>query len=368
MMERLRQLKMQLSGSRSVQGSWSVCSIVAEPPELLYAFAAHYLELGAAEVHLFIDDPDQLGLETLSAMKGVRLTICTDKHWTKLAGVRPEGIVMRQLKNANLAYKQCSTEWFLFCDADEFFVSNKRVSQLLDAVPVDVVHCRTRMAERVFPADGMQADLFDGVLRLPLVRGKAVLRAVYGDLAEMTTRGLSGHVIGKSFVRTGHRDQRIRVHFPVPMDQAEEARLRTTGDLNPGPELEGGWLVHYDGLTPLHWMLKLLRFYLSYAPMLSAEGIKRFDRRTPARSRQLNAIYEVQADPAVLARLMPLIRPDAGMLAQLRDAGGLLDMTVDPTQAARRMISPDLGFRADNFDAQLRLRYGDLVAECKLKG
>ena len=54
-------------------GSWSVCAMVAEPPELLCAFAAHYLEQGAQEVHLFIDDPKQSSFETFIASKQNRV-------------------------------------------------------------------------------------------------------------------------------------------------------------------------------------------------------------------------------------------------------------------------------------------------------
>lgn len=368
MSESLRRLRMRLPGFRPERGSWSVCSTVAEPVEILFAFVSHYLEAGAQEVHLFIDDPEQSGLETLSALNGVRLTICDAAHWKALTGQRPEGQVMRQLRNANLAYKQSRTEWFFFCDADEFFVSEKPVSELLDAVPADVIHCRTAMAERAFRAEQPQHELFDGVLRVPLVRGDAVLQQVYGDLAPMTTRGLSGHVAGKSFVRTGRHDQRIRIHFPVPMDGTEEERLRAAKQLTAGPELEGGRLVHYDGITLLHWRLKLLRYYLSYAPKLKAGDTKVFARRTPARSRQLNAIYEAQGDPERLAQLVPLVYLNARMLAQLEQAGGLWDMAVDPAQAARRIVSPDLGFRANEFDAQLRARHGDLISQFRLEG
>lgn len=40
----------------------------------------------------------------------------------------------------------------------------------------------------------------------------------------------------------------------------------------------------------------------------------------------------------MLARLSPLIEPDAGMVAALARAGGILDIAVDPAQAARRLI------------------------------
>lgn len=346
---------------RRKSGSWSVCSMVAEPPELLCAFAAHYLELGAQEVHLFLDDPGQAGLEMLEAIKGVRLTLCTNAYWQKLAGGRPDGQVMRQLRNANHGYRQCPTDWFLFCDVDEFFVSNKPVIELLEALPASVLHCRTGMAERVFRSETPQAHLFDGAFRLPLKGRPGVLRAVYGDLAGMTTYGLTGHLLGKSFVRAGRSDLRMRVHFPVPMDRAEEARLRAAGTLTHGPTLEQGWLVHFDGMTPLHWMLKLLRFYLDYAPRRQAQDTRAFARRTLARARQLNAVYEAAGDPAALRRLRRLIELDAAARMHLGGAGGMLDMEVDPRGAVSRARPQEMQFDTQTFDARLQARHGALI-------
>lgn len=340
---------------------WSVCSTVAEPPELLCAFAAHYLKMGAQEVHLFLDDPNQPGIEMLEAIKGVRLTLCTDAYWQKVAGKRPDGQVMRQLRNANRGYAQCPTEWFLFCDADEFFVSNKPVIELLQALPVSVLHCRTAMAERVFRSETPQAHLFDGVFRLPLKGRPRVLRAAYGDLVDLTTFGLTGHLLGKSFVRAGRSDLRIRIHFPVPADQAEEARLRAQDALTPGPILEGGWLVHFDGMTSLHWMLKLLRFYLDYAPKRQAGDTRAFARRTAARARQLNAVYEAGTDPVALRRLRGLIELNTEARDHLARAGGMLDMAVDPRDAACGVTGQELRFDAQSFDARLRARHGAMI-------
>lgn len=343
--------------------TWSVASTVAEPVELLCAFAAHYLDLGASEVHLFLDDPDQPGLDMLRAIDGVRLTLCTDDYWQQVAGGRPDGQVMRQIRNANRAYHDCRTDWFFFCDADEFLASERPVADLLAGVPRDVAFCRPRMAERAFPADHPQQDLFEGPLRRALPNRSAVLEAAYGDLAKMTTHGLLGHVQGKSFVRASRTDLRIRIHFPVPADKDLEQQLKQDGKLRPGPWLDDSWLIHFDGLTPLHWKLKLLRFYLDYAPQIEAGDTRVFSRRTPARSAQLNAIYDAKGDAQALARLTPLIRPDTRTLRHLAEAGGLLDLKIDPGATARRQIDPSLTYRPADFDARLYHRHGDLIRD-----
>ncbi|MFC5739517.1 glycosyltransferase family 2 protein [Sinirhodobacter huangdaonensis] len=346
--------------------SWTVCSTVAEPPELLCAFAAHYLDLGAEEVHLFLDAPDEETIDILSAMDGVRLTLCTDEYWREVGGSRPQGQVMRQLRNANLGYAECRSDWFFFCDADEFLAVSRDVGALLDGLPGTLPFCRPRMSERVFSEASPQQGLFDGRYRRMLLR-PAAERRVYGELAPMVTRGLTGHVAGKSFVRTG-QDLRIRIHFPVPLSEKEEALRKAGGDLVPGPYLDESWLVHFDGMTPLHWQLKLLRYYLSYAPQLKAEGRTGFLQRTPARSAQLMALYESSGDPAELARLLRLIRLTPEMVAELEQIDGFLDLSLDPTASARDRAGRNMTFSAANFDAVLRARHGELIREYGLLG
>ena len=335
--------------------------MVAEPPELLCAFAAHYLSLGAAEVHLFLDDPDQAGLDLLQALPRVRLTLCTGQHWQALAGRRPDRQVLRQILNANWAYDRCTTDWFFFCDADEFLTAEAPVSDLLRAMPRAALQCRVPVAERILCRERAQAHMFDGVFRLPLPQHPEVLQAVYGPLADMTTNGLTGHLVGKTFTRTGRSDLRIRLHIAVPADPEEEARLRKAGALRAGPGLAGSRLLHFDGMTPLHWLLKLLRFYLENAPGTQAGGRTEFTRRTPARSRQLNAVYKAAGDPAALGRLLRLLVLAPEARAALAQAGGLMKTTLDPRAAVRDYLGRDLPLDAATFDARLHARHGGLI-------
>lgn len=341
--------------------------MVAEPPELLCAFAAHYLSLGAAEVHLFLDDPDQPGIDLLKGLPRVRVTLCTDRHWQALAGQRPVNQVMRQVLNANRAYDRCRADWFLFCDADEFLITNAPVADLLRGVPDSVLQCRVPMAERVLCREKGQAHLFDGVFRVPLRQNPDALQAAYGDLAGMTTHGLTGHLAGKTFTRARRSDLRIRLHLSVPADPEEEARLRKAGALRPGPDLAGSRLVHFDGMTPLHWQLKMLRFHLENPPKAQTSGKGVFAKRTPARSRQVTAVYEGAGDPAALRRLRRLIELDPEARATLERAGGLLQAKCDPRESVRHYLKRDLPFDVATFDARLRARHGPLIAEYGLE-
>lgn len=357
----------RLGGGRSVGASWSVVSTVAEPPELLWAFAAHYLGLGAEEVHLFIDDPAQPGLEPLRALPGVRLTICDDAHWQAVnGGSRPPAHEMRQIRNANAAYRACRSDWLLHCDADEYLWVDRPVAEILGEVPAENLQVRPHMAERAFTAGRPQTHLFDGLIKTPLPKKPKVIEAVYGPLVGFTTAGLLGHLVGKSFTRTGRDDLRIKIHMAVPKVQAEEARLRAAGKLTPGPRLTDCRLVHYDGLTPLHWQLKLLRYAQEYGALLARGVEKPFAQRLPARLNQIRYVYEAEDKRAAFAALAPLLCPPAEGVERLRAAGGLLDVDFDPGAAARRLFagadSPEvLAFPVDRFDADLRARKAGMI-------
>ncbi|KAA8610010.1 glycosyltransferase family 2 protein [Salipiger aestuarii] len=357
----------RLSKGHSAEASWSVVATVAEPPELLWAFAAHYLGLGAEEVHLFIDDPAQPGLEPLRALPGVRLTICDEAHWQAVnRGTRPPAQEMRQIRNANTAYRACRSDWLLHCDADEYLWADRPVAEILGEIPADTLQVRPHMAERAFDATRPQAHLFDGLFKTPLPKKPKVIEAVYGPLAGFTTAGLLGHLVGKSFTRAGRDDLRIKIHMAVPKAQAEETRLRAAGKLAPGPRLKGCRLVHFDGLTPLHWKLKLLRYALDYGALLARGVDNPFPQRLPARRRQIAFIHEAEDKRAAFDALTPLLCPPAGGIDRLRAASGLLEVRFDPGAAAREIFADSaapevLAFPVDRFDADLRARKAEMI-------
>jgi len=346
----------RLQSGEKPAATWSVVSTVAEPPSLLLAFAAHYLSIGASEVHLFLDDPGQPGIELLKAMPGVRLTICDAAYWKTSGKKRPPRQEGRQIHNANVAYSEARSDWLFFCDADEYLLPVQPVGKLLGQLPETVIQCRPHMSERMF-GPGPQDSLFAGQIKRPIPTKVAALSEAFGPLAPFTTGGLLGHVIGKSFTRTGRSDIRIKIHMAVPKDPAVEMRMRKMKRLRPGPQLDGLWLVHYDGLTPLHWKLKLLRYAMEYRDLLN-DGVEApFAARPPARLRQIRHVYDRLDTQYDLSDLMPLLQPHDAAVDRLRAAGGLLDLPFDPVAAAmERGVIHGLDFSAAEFDAVLRQR------------
>ena len=61
--------------------AWAVVSTMDEPAPLVAAFAAHYLSIGASEVHIFLDQPDPEAEALLAGLPRVYLTVCDAAYW-----------------------------------------------------------------------------------------------------------------------------------------------------------------------------------------------------------------------------------------------------------------------------------------------
>ncbi len=375
--------------------TWEVHATVDEPAELLLAFVAHHRALGAASIHLALDRPTGEAVAALRGRAGVRLTLCDAAHWRRFGpGRRPENPVRRQILNAGAAYRETACDWFLSCDADEFVHARRPLAALLAEVPAAAPLVRLRVAERAFLSAPPPATVFDGIFRLqhglvwppaPGLAGRvarllrrlsnrlaggvrARLGAVYGQAREgfLNDAGLLGHGAGKSLVRAG-LPLAIGIHYPLP-----EGRAAGDQSFLARPEwrrhLEEAVLLHFDGLTPLHWQLKLLRKFEAHPD--AAGGEPGLGRRTEARKAQIRAVHAARTDAAALARLLDgLVVLSPAQAAALVRAGLAADIAPAIAATVARACgpaAPDLG--PATFDARLRARHAELIARTGFAG
>jgi len=377
------------------EASWEVHATVDEPPELLVAFVAHYLGLGATRVHLALDRPTAEVTAALGGIGRVRLTPCDGAHWRRLGQARrPANPVRRQIFNAGDAYRATTCEWFLSCDGDEFVHALRPVGALLAEVPAAAPIVRLRVAERAFLAAPPPATVFDGIFRLqrgfdwPPAPGpggrlarfgrrlrtvlgggmRARLAAVYGPARAgfLNDAGLLGHGAGKSFTRAG-LPLAIGTHYPLPAGQATDDRSFLAR-----PEwrhhLAEAVLLHFDGMTPLHWQLKLLRKFEAHPD--AAGGEPGLGRRTEARKAQIRAVHAARGDAAALARLLEgLVVLSPAQASTLVRAGFAAAIAPGIAGAVARALgagAPDLGPAA--FDRRLRAQHAELIARTGFAG
>lgn len=348
--------------------SWSVVASVHEPTPLLCAMVAHYRRLGAERVTLCLDQPAAQVVEALGGTAGLQLVACDDAWW---GGPRPDHHEIRQRFNATRVYRDCRSDWLLHIDADEYLCPDPgtTVGEVLAGTGADWPVARVRPVERVRLREAANTGLFDGVFRVPGRLSAADRARLHGAQAPFFgPGGLLGHFAGKSFTRSG-LDLDISVHGPRLQDfafgsVAEEAEwLAQVAVELPLP------LAHFDGMTPLHWQLKLLR-QGEYAPR-RREGLPRHGlQKVIPRDRQTAAVYAARHDPAALAALTDaLLFIDADARAMLEAEGRLRSLPLDPAAAALADF-PDLGldFSTASFDAALRRDWHPLIAATGFAG
>lgn len=276
--------------------SWAVVATVDEPTPLVQAFVAWHLSQGATEVFLYCDRPDDPVLTMMGHLPQVRVTACDDRHWSSVGKSRPRRHQVRQVRNACHAYHQCQCDWLLHCDADEYLWAHcsmvsylSRADQAVDALALPV-------AERVFDQQRPQRFL-DGHFRRPFMGRKVDGRAIFGQDYDLTNRGLTGHVQGKSFVRTG-RDLLMSIHRPQPVGENDDPVIKRA-------QPDAVELLHFDGLTPLHWTFKLMRMADA---LINRNGMP----PAPHRRRQADALLARPGDAMALHDRLK--RPDQDLL------------------------------------------------------
>lgn len=332
--------------------AWSVHSTMDEPLELVLAFVAHYLTAGAAEVHICLDRRRDDVAESLRGQPQVRLTICDDAYWAQSpAGKRPIGQADRQVMNLRAAYRQSPHDWLLFCDADEFLhipPEGPTLDQILSGCRPDVLFYTFPVAERFYAMGEPPLTIFDGLYRCRSPRVLETGPAIYGKNWHYLSRALLQDGPGKSIMRT-RAGLDVNIHAPKGNQNV------TPADFAP---FRGAYLVHYDGLTPFHWALKLARWYQSMIDLLGDDAQKIRSRRTSGRALQAEYLHLHRHDQAALLAMTDLQRLRAVQIARLAVAGGIA--LIEPRiEATARAVFPgvDLDFTQAGFDRRLRRQH-----------
>ncbi|MEL6620431.1 MAG: hypothetical protein AAFP16_16265, partial [Pseudomonadota bacterium] len=191
--------------------------------------------------------------------------------------------------------------------------------------------------ERVRPAAPRHA--FDGPFRATSKTDGAAAQATFGAFAPMMKQGQYSHGAGKGGVPV-NAGLRLGVH---------NAMVRDGGDWHRAPAhvAQSTRLLHFDGITPLHWGLKFMRYALEPAEV----------RRSILQSHRRAQIEWMLDRCESVATIHAAHQEMCGLTATRRDAlqraGLLRDITFDPlTQIGAAQAE---GF-TEAFDADLLAR------------
>lgn len=320
---------------------WGVVLTVNEPAVLIETNVRWHLATGAGAVFVYLDDPGDASAPTLAAIPGCVVQACDNAFWRarRPNKGRPASQMRRQTINANHAQNLCDLDWLFHIDADEFIWQDGDLATELAAHGDPTVELNLPVLERIFP-DGPQDTIFDGTFRVTSDLAEEQASAAFAPFYAFMKRGQYSHGAGKSGVRVG-AGLRLGVHNATRT--GSEGRQRRV----PKRVSTTARLLHFDGLTPLHWVMKCLR-YQSTPPEVQASILQ------PHRAAQIDwfAQHSAHMDQARAAHrtLFGLTKVRA---QQLKAHDLLCNVPFDPG-AVIGSACPDLG--VDAFDADLLRR------------
>lgn len=249
---------------------WGVVATIKAPAQDILNFAAHYLDLGAHRVFVYLDEDTAQARSALKRHPKCRVILTDANYWKRRRRDkgRPDAHQHRQSLNATHCYtRDPQVDWLLHVDVDEFLQPLSPLTAQLAAIPPGILSARVRPIEAMQPdpADPPPPGTtwckgFDPMLR---IRREQTAR-LYPCYGEHLNGGFLSHVAGKLFVRTGQPDVSIRIH---------NAFVGKTRDSNLF-DLHDCRLVHLHAPTWDDWQARF-RYRLtrgSYRPDLKANA------------------------------------------------------------------------------------------------
>ncbi|MBV2360233.1 glycosyltransferase family 2 protein [Thalassococcus sp. CAU 1522] len=327
--------------------TWAIVMTAREPAALVVANARWHLATGASEAHVYLDRADDPAAAMLAALPGCRVTVCDDAHWSAMRGRkgRPDSQMRRQSLNANHAQARSDAGWMLHLDADEFLWQDRPLADELALVSELGAELRFPVLERTMRHGETQNTLFAGRFRRVSPSAAGINRVIYGDKARFLRDGMFSHGSGKCAVPVRHGFHHY-VHESVI--DVDGKRVRP-----PSFRSTAARLLHFDGLTPLHWLVKILR-YRRNPPDVQRQILP--DHRFAQIDWALDRIADL---PSALAAHAALLWMTEAEETRLRGFGLIDDRAFDPAPMLGD-LAPALAPAA--FDAALRAMEPELFA------
>lgn len=191
---------------------WGVVSTIRAPLRDIAGFAAYHLDLGAAEVNIYLDRPDTGAQDFLAAHPAVRITQCTDEYWAGKPEKARSTHQLRQAFNASRCYRNTGLDWLAHIDVDEFLLAPHPVADLLADAPADAAFVRLRPAEMLAQANPWSGPSHFKLTAQEVGAPKSVISDIYPEFGPHVAEGFISYVGGKNIARTGLPHIRFGLH------------------------------------------------------------------------------------------------------------------------------------------------------------
>jgi len=191
---------------------WGTVSTIRAPLCDIARFAAFHLDLGAAEVNIYLDVPDPKTADFFAAHKAVRVAQCTDDYWSGKPEKARSTHQLRQAFNASHCYRNTGLDWLAHIDVDEFLLAPQSIAQLLASAPADAAFARLRPAEMLAQPDPWVGPSHFKLTGQEVGLEKSVIRDFYPEFGPYVPEGFLSHIGGKNIARTGLANIRLGLH------------------------------------------------------------------------------------------------------------------------------------------------------------
>jgi len=194
---------------------WGTVTTIRAPLRDIARFAAYHLDLGAAEVNIFLDVPDRKTEDFFTPYPQVRITQCTSEYWNGKPEKARSSHQLRQAFNASRCYRRTGVDWLAHIDVDEFILAPGGLTPLLADTPPEAAFALLRPAELL-----AQPDPFSGLALFKLTRQELGLKKAdivdfYPEFGAFVPDGMISYTSGKIIARTGLPDIRLGLHALV---------------------------------------------------------------------------------------------------------------------------------------------------------
>lgn len=322
---------------------WGVVGTMDEPSELVAAYAAHHLWSGASAVHIYLDRDSPRTRALLAPLKAVYVTVADEAYWRSEFDINvPKTHQRRQTLNATHAYRTTDVDYLVHLDADEFIHQveplEKELARLRKARPADYLNIPN--LERVWLEGEGQDSMFSRNFRASIKRLEGDFSKLVLDGEGLTRFGLTGHSEGKACSPTGY-DYVLGIHRP----HHDTARPWTF----PGVKRSrSSVILHFEGMTRLHWVYKRLRKALFRATQVGQPITEQMQA-------QIDAIDAGGGGMAAANALHDRIKVLGPVAKALRAEDLLLEVPFDVTRGLAAVLPHErLDLSAAGFDAWLR--------------
>lgn len=198
---------------------WGTVSLIKAPVAAIQRFVAHHLDLGATEVHLYLDAPDPATRAALPQDPRLIVTACDADWWARQKRPRMAAHQLRQAFVATQCYAGANgrLDWLVHIDVDEFLLPHPasnpsdRVARILAALPASHAAVTVQPVELLADPDPAAPARFKTTPRMA-GQPKSVLTQLYPTFGGYLRGGYISHLEGKLFLRTGTRGLRVGIH------------------------------------------------------------------------------------------------------------------------------------------------------------